>query len=201
MSDTSDKKISAFRFIKPVGNVVLEDSSAHHLLMFLCWAANSHTGTSWHSQYSVNSRTGMDRKTVRKATRTLESFGLITCESQGKKANLLYTVNFDKLMELAEVGKKLCAERRKLKQAGDSDRGNLPHARGNLVHDTRGNLVHQLEEKAPSNLVTNHEVLTTKEPDAGASKSSGSISGIEAKLASLGTLKNKALSDRNGVFT
>ena len=112
MSDASNKKITAFRFIKPVGDVVLEDSSAHHLLMFLCWAANSVTGLSWHSQYGMQRRTGIDREAIRRATRMLEELGLITVESQGKNTNFRYTVNYDKLLEFAATGKTLCADRR-----------------------------------------------------------------------------------------
>jgi hypothetical protein len=113
MSDASNKKITAFRFIKPLVSVVLKDSSAHHLLMFLCVAANSDDGLSYHSQYGMQQRTGIDREAIRRATRMLEELGLITVESKGKNTNLRYKVIYEKLMEFAATGKALCADRRK----------------------------------------------------------------------------------------
>jgi DNA-binding IclR family transcriptional regulator len=94
-------------------NVALENKSAHHLLTFLCIVANSVTGLSWHSQASMK-RTGMKPATIRKATQVLVKLGLVTCESKGRNTSLRYTVNYEKLVQLAEVGKTFCAERRKI---------------------------------------------------------------------------------------
>jgi DNA-binding MarR family transcriptional regulator len=154
--------INAFRFVKPLVNVVLEDSSAHHLLTFLCLAANSNTGLSWHSQASIKSHTGIDPRTVRKATRTLEKLGLITCESQGQKINLQYTVNHAKLVELAEAGKALCAERRKSKQASDSDRTHMSHALGHTCPTASAqNCPTALGQSCPTNRVIEPTNTTT----------------------------------------
>jgi hypothetical protein len=210
MSDKRDKKTSAFRFIKPSGNVVLEDSSAHHLLMFLCWAANADTGTSWHSQASIKSRTGMDARTVRKATARLGQLGLIDRQSQGKGVNLRYAVNHDKLVELAEAGKTLCAERRKSKQARDSHSTKLSYeAVQNCPTDVVQNCGTDVVQNCPTNLVINHEQSTTKEPDACASENSGepvsgererfdmTLDALEKEVARLKQLKQQAMSDRN----
>ena len=155
----SDTKSTAFRFIKPLVNVALEDSSASHLLMFLCLAANSSTGESFHSQASMKSRLGLEAKTVRRATKKLESLGLITCKPQGRYRRLLYTVNHGKLVELAEAGKQLCAERRTLARVvvpkgPTAVEQKAPTAVGQKAPTAVG-------QKAPTNLVIEPVILTS----------------------------------------
>ena len=121
MSDTSDEKNTGFRFDKLLMHVVLDSSSAaHHLLTYLFLAARNDSGTSYHSQLSLSLHTGMEVKTIRRATNELKDLGLIACEYQGRGHNILYTVHHAKLVEVAEAGKTRCAERSKVKQAGYS---------------------------------------------------------------------------------
>lgn len=105
MSDTSDKKTSAFRFIKPLLNIHIDDPSAYLLLTFLCQVANNMTGASWHGYASITYTTGLSQKTIQRATKTLVQLGVISCTLRGREETKLYTVHHHKLLELAEQGK------------------------------------------------------------------------------------------------
>jgi hypothetical protein len=151
----------------------------------------------------------MKSTTVRRATRRLVKLGLITCESQGKKTNLRYRVEYNKLVELSEAGKILCAERRKAKResdsidpkgytATDSHRPQRVHdidpkgpttidPKGPTTIDPKGPTT--IDPKGPTELLSNYENKLLKELDANASKDSGSISGLETTL----TMKPKTL--------
>ena len=101
----SNEKSNAFRFVKPMGYVALEDSSAHHLLTFLCLAARNDTGESWYGHVSIMQRTGLTKYAIRKASKKLVDLGVISCEVRSRQESKLYTVHYDKLLELAEQGK------------------------------------------------------------------------------------------------
>jgi hypothetical protein len=98
-------KNTAFRFIKPLLNIHIDDPSAYLLLMFLCEVANNNTGTSWHGYASITYTTGLSEKTIQRATKTLVQLGVVSCEVRGRQKTKLYTVHHHKLLELAEQGK------------------------------------------------------------------------------------------------
>jgi Helix-turn-helix domain len=95
---------SSYRFIRPLIKLHLGNPSAQFLLMFLCHAANNKTGASWHSLMSIGYNTGLNEKTIRKATKMLEQVGVISCEINRHQSSKRYIVNHDKLLELAEKG-------------------------------------------------------------------------------------------------
>jgi predicted transcriptional regulator len=103
----SDKKITAFRFMIPMRNVALGLESYSEVLVFwfLCTAADSKTGLSYHSQYSIRKHVKLNRETIRKATQALVNLGLVTVESLGRHKTLRYTLNYTTLVEMAEAGK------------------------------------------------------------------------------------------------
>ena len=97
--------INAYRFIKPLVNIHIDDTSAYLLLTFLCQVANNMTGASWHGYASITYTTGLSQKTIQRATKTLVQLGVISCTLRGKEETKLYTVHHHKLLELAEQGK------------------------------------------------------------------------------------------------
>jgi hypothetical protein len=108
VEETKVKESNSFRFIKPLLRLHFDDSSAYSLLTFLCHAANNDTGESKHGHSSISYTTGLGKKAIRSAIRTLVDMGLITCRVRGTLTNKetnLYTVHYDKLVELATESK------------------------------------------------------------------------------------------------
>jgi hypothetical protein len=159
MSDASNKKIPAYGYKNLVGYVILGDRYATLLLYFLCWAARCKTtgayktGESDHSQYAIQSQTGLNRKTIRKATAMLKDLGLITCKARGKRANLLYWVNYGKLVELSEEGKRTLSERRESKWTGGEVGSLVPIKLGKTAPRGRVTGTHEVGQIAPTGRV------------------------------------------------
>jgi hypothetical protein len=199
-NEKSNENIPTYGYKNLAGYVILGDKSATLLLYFLCWAARGKTtgayktGESDHSQYAIQSQTGLNRKTIRKATAMLKDLGLITCKARGKRDNLLYWVNYGKLAERAEAGKRTLSERCESKWTGGE--GSLvPIKLGKTAPRGRVTGTHEVGQIAPTGRVkqprgegslvpTNYESTMNQQMNltsAGTPETSGSIfSGIEA---------------------
>lgn len=102
------RKINSYRFIKPLLNIHLDNPYAYSLLAFLCHAAKNETGISWHGHASITYATGMREKAIRSATKALVEMKVISCQIRGtvtKRETNLYTVHYDRLTELEDVGR------------------------------------------------------------------------------------------------
>jgi hypothetical protein len=162
--------INAYRFIKPLLYLHIDNPCVYALLTFLCHAAKNETGKSYHGQASIKYTTGMAEKTIRKATKRLAELGVISCQIRGwQKANL-YTVHYDQLLALAETsragrdeymlteqGRKAARQQRWRHPEQDSQKGISPHQSEAVKAPERDG------QNAPSETVNTSSVRQPKE--------------------------------------
>ena len=85
--------------------VSTERSSEKFVLMALCDRANKKTNMCWPSHKDISKRTGLSKKTVRRAIKTLCELGIISYvqrrKADGGLTSNLYTIHAEKLAKFA----------------------------------------------------------------------------------------------------